>query len=286
MSLALRATYSRDMVAIDFAKYVRGPRITASGGVVLTIRLLRAAPPEPSPTELKALSLLRDAAQTVQDAVGARHRSSSSTLRPLDRRFDGSWAALHGRLSAWTRMVDRPEAERAVDLLAKLFPSGLQFLVSSYESEWFHSRLLLDRLHKDDLYDDVVELAGEPFVTGVEQAHAALGEALGLDGDVSSDASPGAGVGESVLRLADAIANYGRILSGGVEIDDPDSRARFLSAVAPIDAYRASNRRSSTDDDPSQALSEGDADSEAIGQLDDPDGLDVDSPIPPIPAAG
>jgi hypothetical protein len=282
------------MVTIDFANYVRGPRITASGGVVLGIRLLRSAPLDPTPAELAALARMRAAAMAVQDAVGERHRTSGSSLRPFDRRFDGCWAALHGRLVAWTRMLERPEAERALALLAKLFPNGLQFLVSSYEAEWFHSRMLLDRMHKDDLYDDVVELAGEPIVTGVEQAHAALGEALGLDGDVSPDADAGAssgassglGVGESVLRLADAIANYGRILSGNVEIDDPDSRARFLRAVAPIDAYRARNRRSSSDGDPSQALNEADGDSEEFADIDEPDGLDLDSPIPPIPAGG
>jgi hypothetical protein len=271
------------MNPIDFGSYTRLPRFSASGAVVVTIRLLRAAPKDASPAELEALQDMRDGAEGVQEAVTDRHRTTGSNLRPLDRRFDGSWAGFHGRLFAWTRMYGHPNAQRAEELLAKLFPDGLQFVNAKYESQWFHSRMLLTRIKHDELTADLNELAGEPFLTGVHAAHAAFGEAMGLDENAEPDAGVLA-IGEQVALLTDAIADYCRVLSGGVKRKDPDSRARFLAAVAPIDTYRAQNRRSSTSADADPELDDGVDDAE-IDANEDADGLDIDSPLPPLPGS-
>ncbi len=85
-----RSTLTKSsMRKIDFAEYVYGPRINAINGVILTIRVLRAAPKDLSPNELAALQQMRNNAKAVQRIVAKRHRGKGVDLRLLDRRFDG-----------------------------------------------------------------------------------------------------------------------------------------------------------------------------------------------------
>jgi hypothetical protein len=230
------------------------------------------------------LEQVRDAAKALQLAVGQRHGSTSVNLRPLDRRFDGSWAALHGRLVAATRLVDEPEAARAADLLASLFPDGLRFLLSSYDAEWFHSKMLLDRIMNEDLYDDLVELAGQRYMDVVQDAHAALGQGLGLDENAEPEAADEpARVGEQVSILAEAIADYARVLAGAVNKKDPKSSARFLAALAPLDNHRARGRSEAGSGAGSEAEgAEAELPSGEEPESDD-EPLDLDSPLPPVP---
>lgn len=267
------------MGTIDFSGYVRPPRINAVTGFVLSIRVIRAAPNPLTAAEITALEQIRDAAKALQFAVGQRHGHTSANLRPLDRRFDGGWAGLHGRLVAATRLVDEPESQRAGDLLASLFPDGLRFLQSSYDAEWFHSRMLLDRIMNEDLYDDLVELAGQRYLDVVQDAHAALGKGLGLDenAEPEPDNEP-AQVGEQVSNLAEAIGDYARLLAGAVNKKDPKSVARFLAAMAPIDKHRA-RYRSEPGGDLAPVV-------EVVAPLaddDDEDSLNLGSPLPPVP---
>jgi hypothetical protein len=255
---------------IDFSNYVRPPRIGATSGLVLTIRLIRAAPAQIPPHVQVALAGVHGAGSRVQDAVRGRQRRSIST-RPADQRFDGAWAALHGRLVACTRLVGNPVAGRASALLSNLFPTGLEFLLLGYEAEWVHSRELLTRITEEGHANDLVELAGALFLNEANVAHKGLGEALGLDG--VQKVEPSLMVGEEILALANAIATYGRLFAGTVV--DEATLAVFRTAMAPLDAYRESNRRS------------GSGEGEDAGEnVDETEGVDIDEPLPPVPGGG
>ncbi len=181
-------------------------------------------------------------------------------------------------MQAWTRLIGHVNAERAAELLAKLFPDGLTFLTWDMDSQWAHSRMLLARIKDEDLYDDLIELAGEPFVAGVEEVHAELGEVLGLDEDSEAELEPSdPQLKDLVAALSESIGDYGRVLAGGVLREDSKAVARFLAAMAPIDRFRERNRRSGgaqADAEPAEDAQQGpDADDE----------LDLDSPLPELP---
>ncbi|WP_146156421.1 hypothetical protein, partial [Enhygromyxa salina] len=105
-------------------------------------------------------------------------------------------------------------------------------------------------------------------MVAVRKAHFALGEGLGLDEDSEAEAPA---VGERVAALAEAIADYGRVLGGRVKKHDPASRARFITAMAPLDAHRARYRRGST------TSADADEPAELPDELpDEDDELDID----------
>lgn len=263
------------MAHFDVQRYVRRPRITAYSGVVLTIRMIKAAPGDPAANELEALEELRDAAQAVQDTVEAHQVHAPANLRPLDRRFDGAWACLNGHLVAATRMIGEPEAEVAARLIATLFPEGLIFLSMKFEPQWLHSRILLQLIDNQKLEPELIELCGERCMSHLRTCHAQLGKALGLDGSETTPPPVLPLVGDRVAELADAIASYGRVLAGGVNTKQPQSIARFYAAVAPLDAHRAKYR--STTNTPDDDADEQDA----IAEEDDE--LSIDTPLPPLP---
>jgi hypothetical protein len=261
------------MSEIDFTTYLRPSRIGATSGLVLAARLIRAAPAFDSPHLKAALLGVHEAGSRLQDAVRGRQRRSLSA-RPADQRFDGAWAALHGRLVACTRLVDDPEATRAAALLENLFPTGLAFVMLGYEAEWVHSRELLTRIKEEGHTDELVELAGQRFLDAVHKGHKGLGEALGLDGEQKVETS--LMVGEPIVALSNAIAKYARLLAGTV-VDEP-TLAVFRTAMAPLDAHREAHRRSSS----------GGGEDEFDGEDIDAESEDVDvdemQDIEPLPA--
>jgi hypothetical protein len=249
----------------DFSPYCRPPRISASSGVMLSIRLLRVAPESPPKQVHAALVDVRDRAETVQAVLRERHRLRSIDLRPLDHEFDGAWAALHGRLYAHTRIAGGEDSRKAAELLAALFPDGLVFLTAAYEEEWLHSNTLLQRIQVEGHEVLIKQLAGDAFLQHVVDAHQALGDGLGLG---SADPEELPAVGPAVTLLAQAIANYGRLLAGTVDLALPESIQSFQAAMAPRDALLARRRGESA-----QAGDELEGD-----ELDE-----VDVPLPPVP---
>lgn len=264
------------MSNLEYAAYLRRPRMSAENILALAIRLLQSAPKEQlQEPALGSLKALHEAAETLQATLRARHTAASGSLRPYDRRFDGAWAALYARLQAWTRLLDHPNAPRAQALIERLFPEGLAFLRHSYDEEWVHSRTLLGLIESEALEDELAQLAGVEFLPLIRVAHEELGKQLGLEDDGEQDedeAVNAAMLGAHVRAMAQAIATYGRRMVGLVDEDDPDSIARFEAAMAPrTAALAAAGRRSGS--------------SELAPALDDPDALeelDLEAPLPPV----
>ena len=80
----------------EFPDYIRRPKINPASGLALAIRLLQSAPKQELPEQVVAALLdMRGAAEGLQYALQHQHTLDSSSLRPYDRRFDGSWGGLY-----------------------------------------------------------------------------------------------------------------------------------------------------------------------------------------------
>ena len=266
------------MPNLEYAAYLRRPRLSAENLLALAIRLLQSAPKDQlQEPALGSLKDLHEAAETFQATLRARHTAASGSLRPYDRRFDGAWAALYARLHAWTRLLDHANAPRAQALLERLFPEGLGFLRHSYDEEWVHSRTLLGLIEREGLDAELAQLAGVEFLPLIRVAHEELGKRLGLeeddeeaDDDDDDEAVNAAMFGAHLRALAQAIATYGRRMVGLVDEEDPDSIAMFEAAMAPrTAALAAAGRRSGS----------GEAAPDPAAQLEQ---VDLEAPLPPV----
>ena len=267
------------MAHFDVLAYVRRPCIGAHSGVVLSIRLIRAAPRELRELEYESLAELRSAAQLVQVALAAHRGARAMKTRPIDRRFDGAWAALYGRLVACTGIIDEDESRRARTLLETLFPSGLAFLSNKSEPQWVHSEVLLQRIRLEGAERQLAQLVGGRYLDYVRTYHAQLGAELGLDqGFIPLGRL--AALGAQVDVLADTVASYGRVLAGGVRPRDPASLARFHAALAPLDSHRAKYGGGPTLSGAPELDEESELD-ECAGSEEDV--LDLHAPLPQLP---
>lgn len=254
---------------LDFARYLRPPRVSASSGFVLAVRLLRCAGDDPPGPVHKSLLRLRDRAESVRFVLAEHQRLRGRSLRPHDQRFDGACAGFHARVHAHTRIDNGASSERAGELLTSLFPDGLKFLTAGYEDEWVQGETLLRRIDDEGLAAELDELAGPPFLDELRKAHAALGEALGV-GEEAPPPLPK--IGPAVSALAQAIADYGRVRSAFVDLEDPSSVAAFCEAMRPRDELLARGRRSGSEDEA------GPEPEEEAPELDE-----LDEPLPELP---
>lgn len=261
-------------MSVDFTPYLKPTRFSAARGVILAARLIKAAPVPLNPRPREALQRVRVTAVDLQTVATDTFFATQENLRPLDGRVDGGYMALREGLSALARLEGRPEAERAAVLLARVLPSGARFITASYEEQFFRSKITLERIDQEGLAAEIDELLGEAYLEYIRSAHDDFGEAMGLgEGEVAPEVS--GSIREAIAALADAIADYGRILVGEVDLDDPESVARFRAAVAPIDRYRESRSRSGDAPRP-----------EEPPVTDAPPEEDVQptDPVPPVPA--
>lgn len=117
---------------------------------------------------------------------------------------------------------------------------------------------------------------GGHFLAFIRRAHAAYGEALGL-GESLLETPDTTAIANAVTNVAYAIAEYGRMMVGELDRNDPKSVARFLEAMAPLDRHRAKPRSGGGGDDDVVVVDDDPIDPDA----DDTD-IDPNAPIPPI----
>lgn len=225
---------------LDPTKYVTTPILDVAGTVALGLQLVGLVPRGLAADPRHAARSLRDSLVTLQDRWRQRDRASTPALRPLDLALDNAWSALLQRIEAWLTVREaEPElALRASKVIAALFPHRLEFTRLELANEWTESKKRLDRIAEERLRDELVALAGEDFVTGLETAHANLGRALGLDG------RPAPATPDSVDLLAPlretraAIVDYAVQLVAAHRRADAELAASIQKALAPIDAAR------------------------------------------------
>ncbi len=251
---------------IDFQAYTSPARMDSNSGALVGIKLIKAAPEDPSMRLRAALAAIRAGTVRIQEVRAARSRIlKPENVRPYDQRFDGGWGGLHGMLAGLARFGGTPEAERAKNLITSLFANGLGFLTLSFEAEWLHGQVLLQRVDDEGLAEEITALTHPIALPYVREATSALGEALGL-GEKNIEPPLAASLADAIDAQSTAVAKYMRVLAGETDDDDPSSVARFLKAAAPIDWLRAYHARS-----PKPT---------AEGPSED---SDPDAPVPPTP---
>ncbi len=274
---------------LDTVPYVTPTRFSGVAGVFLARALLTAAPAERSARVQGALHEVREAGETLRAVARERMRRAPKTLRPLDSALDGGWLGLREAIVARSRLTGHPLAERAGALAATLFPDGLGFLRASYSEQWAMSQLHLERIEEENLQPEIDAVGAGDFVPFIREAQAAFGEALGV-GETGIPVDDTTALSRATSALADAIADYGRILAGEVDRNDPGSVARFREAVAPIDRLRAMMRARRPSDDEPTAQNDTvtpDAGDPNVGvgggDIDDPEGgPELEEPLPPV----
>lgn len=256
---------------IDFRPYVTPTRFSNAMGIVIAIQLLRAAAIAGNDAVLAALAKMREAALYAQSIAVARLKGSGELLKPVDVRHDASIMGLREVLEGKARLEGTEIGERAARLLPLVFPNGTGFVQLSFPQQWASTQSHLERIDQDGLAAEIDAVAGPEFLPYIRAAHAELGEGLGV-GESALAAPDTAALRESNLRLARAIANYGRAMVATVNEDDPESVAAFKRAMYPLDAYRRS------------AFAKA-AETETEGDDPQPD-TDVrpTDPIPPVPS--
>lgn len=231
------------MEMFDVSVYVTPTRFSGLSGVFLARALLQAAPQDPSERVHTALVGVREAGEQLRAVVRERMRTAPRNLRPLDAMLDAGWVGLRETIEAKSRLDGTPVAERAAKLARTLFPDGTGFVRADYREQWAASQLHLERIEEEGLAAEIKALAGAEYLPFIQRSHDAFGEAMGLGENIPSSPDS-AGLQKATNDLAQAIAEYGRILAGELDRTAEPSVAAFRRAMAPIDAQRRASSRS------------------------------------------
>ena len=223
-------------------------RFSAAVGLVLAMRLLKVAPARLPARIVDALTTLRASAVALQQVAVDRLRLSPQNLRPLDLALDNAWMALSEAIAAVARL-DTPLGQEARALLGKVFPRGTSFVKATYE-EYTTSSQILQLIEQQRLEPAIRRVAGDAFLPFIRASHEAFGEGLGL-GASTPEVTDSTGIARAVVDLADAIADYGRLMVGWLDWNDPAKVTAFQKAMAPLDAHRKSIGGTRPTDEPS-----------------------------------
>jgi hypothetical protein len=205
---------------------------------VLVWRLLNSAPEDLIRTEKKALKQARDAAAEVQRVMKLRARRRPENMQAEDRALDGCWGAIHDQIEAWTRIPNHPNQQLALRLLASLFEGGLDFTNTKFEIQVVESSNRLERIEEESLEELLHKLVHTDLLGLLRRAHEDFAEKLGIGRAIVPVPETGELI-EAIRELSFRIANYARVLSAAIDIDDEKTIARFEQALAPLAAYRA-----------------------------------------------
>jgi hypothetical protein len=233
------------MQTLDASRYLTCPALDVASGVTLGVALISALPkgaPAPVRQAAKALHASTLALQLAwRGASDATPAEPSTSRRAADHALDVTWRALEQRLAAYASLpgASFPDAARAAELHARLFPDGLTFLALSYAREWAESNKRLQMVEDDKLGKSIDALAGKDFLAALEGAHAAYGVALG----VTHAAPPPADVArvqEPLQNLKAAVSDYALQVVAAAK-SDPSFAEKAPATLAPIDRARADN---------------------------------------------
>ena len=232
----------------DVQQYVQRTRVNGPEGIVLVARLVKAAPKHLPERIRDALSAMREDGVHLQEVLMERLKRGPESMRPLDLRLDGGWMALSEALAACARLEGTPEAKEAKELSAQVFPQGTSFVKATYAGEWTTSANTLEIIDENGLATRIDKLVGKQYLAFIRPAHQAFGDALGVGDAPLKEAEDTTALSDALDALTAAIAEYGRLMVGWLDWNDPDNVKAFRAAMAPLDAHRRSRSSSSASD--------------------------------------
>jgi hypothetical protein len=235
---------------LDIGRYTRVPLLDVATMLAFGIRLLAIVPKSSAPRDEDELKRIRPPARalrvtlvTLKDSWRAGD-AVSAPKRPLDIAFDAAWGALLARLEPWSIFASVPGgtglAKLASALVATIFSSRLDFTRLELNAEWAQSQKRLDVIAEKALRDDLVKTAGAEFVERVEETHAALGRALGLDGGAPDpEAAPAVDMLVALRAVHQAIGAYVLQLLAADATGSDALSAQIRASLAIVDEFRA-----------------------------------------------
>ncbi len=260
------------MTDFDLTLYVRAPVLDVPSAVALGVSLISAMPKDAPATVKTAGKKLRASVVALQTAWGAASGPVPLTnKRAADVATDTAWACAESRLGAYARLPvsHYPRAQRAAEIHAALFPSGLDFLTLPFKAQWAEGQRRLDLIKDKDYAADIEVLAGHEFLAEIKRSHKAYGEALGVT--KAEDIPPEVRVSEPLRDVGRAVVNYALQLLA-YATDAPKAAANVRKALKPIDDQRAAAARRA-----------GGGEDEAATPAGEP-AVTPKTPVPEIPA--
>lgn len=221
------------------APYVTAPLINVASGIALGNSLLQHTPASLGPAAQAATARLRDATQHMEEIWAKRAPPTVRDARPLDNSADVAWAAFIDRIAAYASLPQarHPKAEQAAGVLTRLELRDRGWLNARFNEQWAQAQRRLDRIESLGLRATVQTLAGEDFLTEVEQTHKAYGEALGITAQ-HPEVEANVDLVEPLRALGAAMAAYGLQLAAQYAGADAEGRRAIVRALRPIDEHR------------------------------------------------
>jgi hypothetical protein len=249
---------------------------TAAPTLSLARALLVAAPQPPAPIPgpvADRLARIELRAKRLQQAWidASRPNTTEVTLRELDVGDDRCWSVTRSRLEDWIALADPERGPRAAELLALLFPSGLDFLHLPYAEQWAEGARRLALIDGEPgLAAELADLIDARVLARLRQSHAAYGDAQAITRERAAQVDE-ASVHDHVQALRIELASYARLILGLTHHDDEVAVAAAKAQLEPILRFRAASRR------PSGDTSGGAEASDPVEPIADP--------VPPAPLA-
>lgn len=246
------------------------PRLTAEETLALARELeteAKAAGKLPEPVR-EALEELASARGALGDELLRRQRTAEGAsvdpakAREADRRIDKMWGALRDWLLAWGRLDGEPQAERAREVEARVFPDGLTFLTKPYKAEWADSETRLSLIKQEKIDGAIEGLGGAPFLRAVQRAHRDYGEALHITTSRPEPAET-ADVRNALDSAHDALRDYLVQIAASRRRSKPATLELADRLTRPVTRWSSGGRGSKkTAEEPSPAPSPAGAESD------------------------
>src|SRR5262249_53134424 len=134
-----------------------------------------------------------------------------------DQAIDAAWSGLFDWLTGWSKIPGVAKAKVAQELVTKLFPDGLKFVLLAYKLEWAESDARLLLIKEEKLDAQIGKLGGEEILKALHAAHKEYGEAIGITGAPAEGLST---IRDALDDFIDALRTYVVRVSASVSKKD------------------------------------------------------------------
>ncbi len=222
---------------VDAAAIVTLPVLKATEAHTLGTTLLTLAEVIEVPASAQpSLGRLRGTVEALGTALAAvaPRQGYGPEVMAADNTVDGCWSGMYHWLDGWRRLPGGPESGQAEAVLQDIFPTGIAFIQMTYMQQWSESEQRIRRLFKLGHDQTVLSLGGERFLTRLQAAHAAYGEALGITAAGEAPAVNEAARREPLLAFLRALREYVLKVAAYADPEIPGSDDLVARLLAPL----------------------------------------------------
>jgi hypothetical protein len=228
----MRSYNAQDVIAL--------PTLSTAAAVALGQGLLTAAKAQ---TALPTLITTRIA--SLETAHGKLHQALSQKpqtqpdpqrARNADLAEDQAWSALHDWLIGWSKLQS-PDADKARNMYAVLFPTRLKFTRLPYKLEWAEADARLTRITQDAFDTEIEKLGGKPILDQLKATHLTYGETLGITAEGQDPNTTG--LREPLQAFTKSLRAYVLAVAAHADPDDSASVELTDTLLAPLQNWQS-----------------------------------------------